>query len=147
MTSVPEFHISLSRPRAGAVVVAVGGEVDLCSSTTLREKLKESLAEGPELLVIDLAQVSFIDSTGLSCLVSAAHRTTNVDCALAVVAPAGRVRQLIAMTGIDRVITVHETLADALAQSPERGSSLGRDLPPGSEGEKALHHRPLRGLQ
>ena len=49
------------------MVVAVGGEVDLCSSTTLREKLKEALAEAPYLLVIDLAQVSFIDSTGLSC--------------------------------------------------------------------------------
>ena len=123
MMSVPEFRISLSHPRDGAAVVAVSGEVDLCSSTTLREKLNEALAEGPDLLVIDLAQVSFIDSTGLSCLVSAAHRTTEVDCALAVAAPAGRVRQLIAMTGIGRVISVHTTLADALAQGPERGSS------------------------
>ena len=124
MMSVPEFRIILSRPRDGAVVVAVGGEVDLCSSTTLREKLKEALAEAPDLLVIDLAQVSFIDSTGLSCLVSAAHRTAEVECALAVVAPAGRVRQLIAMTGIDRVMSVYQTLADALAQDPKRGSSL-----------------------
>ena len=55
----------------GYAIVAVAGEVDIATVTRLRERLFELAASG-RTLVVDLDQVSFIDSSGLAALVGAA---------------------------------------------------------------------------
>jgi anti-sigma B factor antagonist len=52
---------------SGAVVIALGGEIDLSSRTELMDIFREAMDLTPRLIV-DLADVTFMDSTGLSVL-------------------------------------------------------------------------------
>ena len=61
------------RHEQGYAIVAVAGEIDISTVTGLRECLFELAASGRPLLV-DLDQVTFIDSAGLSVLVGTAKR-------------------------------------------------------------------------
>lgn len=56
--------------RNGSVaVVAVSGEVDAATAPQLRQQFDELLGESQQEFVIDLSQVSFMDSSGLASLV------------------------------------------------------------------------------
>jgi anti-sigma B factor antagonist len=56
----------------GATIVSVAGEVDLATAPELRD----ALMSAPGDLTVDLAAVSFMDSTGLGALVAARKHTT-----------------------------------------------------------------------
>ena len=60
------------RREQGYAIVAVAGEVDIATVTRLRERLFGLAASG-STLVVDLDQVSFIDSAGLASLPNAPH--------------------------------------------------------------------------
>jgi anti-sigma B factor antagonist len=56
------------------VVIHVGGELDAQSGTELTTLLTEAFRHEPEAVVVDLTELDFVDSVGLSVLVSAHHR-------------------------------------------------------------------------
>jgi anti-sigma B factor antagonist len=70
------FHIEIVN-RDGGLVVRVEGELDVATAAVLDERLREVESTELGLITIDLAGVSFIDSTGLRALVEAHVR----DCA------------------------------------------------------------------
>jgi anti-sigma B factor antagonist len=94
-------------------VVAVAGEVDIATVTRLRERLFELAASG-RTLVVDLDQVSFIDSSGLAALVGAARRAAAHGASLQVVCTRPRTRQLFRLTGLDGQVPLARTLDGAL---------------------------------
>src|SRR5436190_21592407 len=51
------------------VVLEIGGEIDVYTAPRLRERLIEMVASGDKNIVVDLARVEFLDSTGLGVLV------------------------------------------------------------------------------
>jgi anti-anti-sigma factor len=53
--------------------VAVSGDLDLNSAPALTRRLRELLSLQPSTLTLDLAGVTFMDSSGLSALVAALH--------------------------------------------------------------------------
>lgn len=65
-------------------------------------------------LIVDLTDVSFIDSTGLGVLVTALKHTREAGGSLDVVVAAPRVLKVLALTGLDVVIPLHATLDEAL---------------------------------
>ena len=101
------------RHEQGCAIVTAAGEIDISTVTPLRERLFEIAVSGAPL-VVDLEQVSFIDSVGLAVLVGAANRaaahggTVQVACALP------KIRQLVRLTGLDRQIPLARTLDEAL---------------------------------
>jgi anti-anti-sigma factor len=127
----------------GYVIVAVAGEVDIATVTRLRERLFELAASG-RTLVVDLDQVSFIDSAGLAALVGAARRAAAHGASLQVVCARPRTRQLFRLTGLDGPVPLARTLAGALeslaAARPAPACSRGRAGPgrrPGPGGRDA----------
>jgi anti-sigma B factor antagonist len=107
---------------AGVVVAA--GEIDLTSSEQLRTVLQETEAGEPAHVVIDLRQVDFIDSTGLSVLVGAANKERDTGRTIDLVAH-GHVRELLRVTGLDTIMGVHPDLASALDRTGTSGSERG----------------------
>ena len=101
------------RPEQGYAVVAVAGEVDIATVTRLRESLFE-LAASDRALVVDLDQVSFIDSSGLAALVGAARRAAVHGASLQVVCARPGTRQLFRLTGLDAQVPLARTLDGAL---------------------------------
>jgi anti-sigma B factor antagonist len=97
----------------GYAIVTVAGEIDIATVTRLRECLFERAASGVPL-VVDLGQVSFIDSVGLAVLVGTANRAAAHDGSLQVVCAQPRIRQLLRLTGLDRRIPLAPSLEEAL---------------------------------
>ena len=99
------------------------GEIDLSTCGRLRDSLRTAQEGGAEHVVIDLTEVDFIDSTGLSVLVDGARTARKAGTTLDVVAE-GHLRELLRITGLDTVMPVHSALLAALGLSP-LAASLG----------------------
>jgi anti-sigma B factor antagonist len=69
-------------------------------------------------LVVDLARVSFLDSSGIGVLVGALHRVREHHGSITLVAPSPRVRQVLGLTGVTQVMPVHASLDEALRPHP-----------------------------
>ena len=106
-----DLHVTAS---AGSTVVEVAGELDLNSAPELRNCLHQTIDTGSHQLVVDLRQVDFIDSIGLGVLVGAKRRLGGPDGSLHLVCAEGLVLRVLRITGLDRMLPVHATLADAL---------------------------------
>jgi anti-sigma B factor antagonist len=104
-----------TREEAGRVVVVAIGEVDIFTAPQLDAELSRLTADGRTDLVVDLASVDFLDSTGLSVLVKALKRVREADGRLDIVVTSDRVAKVFRITGLDQLIPLHATLADALA--------------------------------
>jgi anti-sigma B factor antagonist len=87
------------------VVLAVAGELDIGTAERLRLAVGQHVRPGLHV-TLDLAQVTFCDSTGLAALVGLYKRLTATDGRLVLHAPIPRVLNLLTVTGLNRVITV-----------------------------------------
>ena len=86
-------------------IATVRGEIDTITVSTLPEHLGHSAGKNPRRLVIDLAGVSFIDSSGLGGFVRI-RRALPPGCPVVIRSPQRRVRRLFKITGLDSVITI-----------------------------------------
>jgi anti-sigma B factor antagonist len=98
----------------GTLVVQLNGELDLYNAHVVREQLQNAVAAGPKRVVLDLSGVSFIDSTGLGVLIEARTLMTDRD-AFQLVSPGVEARRALAISGLDRLFVIHESLEAALA--------------------------------
>jgi anti-sigma B factor antagonist len=60
--------------RDGLVHVALVGELDLSTVAKVQEELRKVEASSPPTMVVDLSKLTFLDSTGLRCIVTADER-------------------------------------------------------------------------
>jgi anti-anti-sigma factor len=97
----------------GARVVELRGELDLYNAGEVREALSRAAADGPERIVVDLSEVEFIDSTALGVLIEARTKLDNRR-AFMLAAPALGTRRVLEISGLDRLLTVHESVSEAL---------------------------------
>ena len=98
----------------GIVVVVVHGEVDIRTAPELRECLAHVLDGDVKRVVLDLADVEFLDSTALSVMVGAHKRLAKTGEPLSVIASTEPVQRVLSVTGLARVFTVHESRDSAL---------------------------------
>ncbi len=87
----------------------VQGRLDAAAAPDLRARLNGAIADGTTQILIDLADVPFIDSTGLGVLVSGLKAVRRADGDLRLIAPGPQVRRLLRLTTLDRVFTILET--------------------------------------
>ncbi len=81
-------------------VVKVAGEIDIETSPALEERLRSVLDQGHSSVVIDLAGVTFLDSTGLSVLIGGLRRCQDGGGELRLVSPRPNVRKVLEVTGL-----------------------------------------------
>ncbi len=86
------------------VIVAVEGELDLANAEALGKVLQAVVDEKPVKVVVDLASLSFLDSTGIRCFVGAAQAAAKVGCALVVRNPSGMVERVLQLCGVDKIL-------------------------------------------
>jgi len=92
-------------PEDGRVLVRLGGELDLSSTPVLEQRLRDARDEGGRQLVVDLRNLDFMDSTGLTLLVRWARGAEQDGYELALVRGEPRVHRLFELTGLDRTFT------------------------------------------
>lgn len=94
------------RPVRDGWLVVVLGELDLATAPILESRLRELDLSGYGRLVLDLRELSFVDCAGLSVVVAADGRARRGGAALKVLCGPGPVRRVLALTGLDRRITI-----------------------------------------
>ena len=82
------------------------GRLDAASAPGLLARLNGAIAEGKTQFVVDLAEVPFIDSTGLGALVSGLKVARREEGDLRLAAPSEQVSRLLRLTTLDRVFTI-----------------------------------------
>lgn len=102
-----------------AVVVAVEGELDLFTAPFLRDEIRDAIKQDGATLVLDLADLSFMDSSGLSVLIEAWRLTTAQGGGVTLAAPQPPVARILRTTGLDRRIKIYPDVDAALSGPPE----------------------------
>jgi anti-anti-sigma factor len=96
-----------------AVVLRVAGELDLVTTPILSEACTRELQSGPPVLVINLTEVTFLASVGMSAIV-AAHDAAGAHTKLRVVVGGRDTLRPIRVTGLDNLLSVYPDLPSAL---------------------------------
>jgi anti-sigma B factor antagonist len=103
--------------------VTLGGYIDLSTGAQLRDVL-EAAAETAPFLIVDMSRLAFMDSTGLSVLIDMYRRLDKRSGTLALAAPRPIVAKVLSISGLDLVLNVHASVADAVAvcagEDPDR---------------------------
>jgi anti-sigma B factor antagonist len=102
-------------PLAGAPGVAVRGEVDINTVTRLSEALDEAVRTSTGALVVDLRDVVFLGSTGLTALVRARAQLGREDRELVIVCPPGPVRRIFELVEIVDLFALFDSREEAAA--------------------------------
>lgn len=98
----------------GAVVVHLVGELDLYNAPDVRTALLALCAEQPERIVVDLADVDFVDSTALGVLIEARTKLANRH-AFLLASPGLETHRALTISGLDQHLSVHASVDAALA--------------------------------
>jgi anti-sigma B factor antagonist len=110
-----ESHFRVeTRDEGRAALVVVAGELDLASSPALEDEFERIATSPPELVIVDLRQLEFMDSTGLSVLVKANQRAGEDGRRFALAGGPPQVQRLLHMTGVGKRLTVVETPEELL---------------------------------
>jgi len=124
MHSGGEVELSVVTRREGArTVISVTGEIDVYTAPTLRERLNELVADGEYHLVVDMAGVDFLDSTGLGVLVGGLKRARSHDGTLRLVCDQEKILKVFRITGLTKVFPIYAALPDALAAEADQPAS------------------------
>jgi anti-anti-sigma factor len=101
-----DVHFDVRRRRLpGGLCLEVEGALDLASRPRLARELAEAAAEGVPLVVVDLAEVTLLDSTSLLILLRASLQLRARGDELVVRPPRGPARRLLELVGIDRPLS------------------------------------------
>ena len=87
--------------RDGLIHLALKGELDLSTVGKVQEELRRVEASGPPVLVLDLSKLTFLDSTGLRCLVTADERGREAGRRVVIVRGPDPVQRVFAITRLE----------------------------------------------
>ena len=96
------------------VLLAVGGSVDIYSSPELRGELKVALEKKAPRIVVDLQEVTFVDSSGLATLIEALQRVGGYDGKLFLCNLSKSVMGVFQLANLDNIFQIKETRQAAL---------------------------------
>ena len=99
----------------GVLCVRVSGRIDPRDAGGLEKAITGLLRKGDHAVVLDFEELAYIGNTGLRALRITARVLRDRGVALAVCSPQGIVAAVFSGSGVDRLISVHPTRAEALA--------------------------------
>ncbi len=109
------FTVDSTRIRDSLGLVTLSGEVDIYTAPRLKEHMLELFEVGVRDMIVDLSEVTFIDSTALGVLIGGVRRVSDADGTMALVVATRPVERILKVTGLDQVFTIKQTRDDALA--------------------------------
>ena len=114
-SEVPGDFSARVENHGGAVVLSVAGEVDLLTAPELDKLITAQLEQRPEVLVVDLSDVSFLASAGMSVLIGGNQRAGE-GTRFRLVAVGNATLRPMELTGIADEFSIHPTRDRALAE-------------------------------
>lgn len=99
-----KLTVTLERTGSAARIAAIGA-VDASTAQLLRDSLSAAIADGVSTVVLDLAGVHYLDSSGVGALVQAHNSTTARGARLTVANPQPMVRRVLEVVGVLALLT------------------------------------------
>ena len=96
-------------------VVPLKGEIDLHVSPTVASSLAGAAEKRPKQIVVDLTDVTFVDSSGLAVLIHGMQNVQEYGGKFAIVGLQENVRPIFEIACLDQVFQIFPTIDDALA--------------------------------
>jgi anti-anti-sigma factor len=121
-TGIPESELGVGgfevavRWQDHVVVLGVSGTLDMVTAPQLTESIMNSLKNEPTAVIVDLSDVEFLASAGMTVLI-AAHEQIGNSAQFAVVAEGPATGRPMHLVGVDRLLTIHTSLDAALEAS------------------------------
>jgi anti-anti-sigma factor len=109
------FYIGEEEIDGGVQVIRVGGDLDFNAAPQLKESIVRHLHEGVRQLIIDLAEASFIDSTGIGVIAGGLEQATAAGASFAVVCDEPNVIRIFDVVGLSGLIPLHRSRGDAVS--------------------------------
>ncbi|GAA2980671.1 STAS domain-containing protein [Streptomyces fulvorobeus] len=110
-----DLHLAVEHTHGSLTVTTVTGEISFRTAPHLRARGLELIGQGHHQLVLDLSDVGFCDSAGLSALIGIWHAAQGAGGTLALAAVPDRLMRVLTLTGLHTVLPAYATVADALA--------------------------------
>jgi len=99
-------------------LLQVDGRLDQSQNSNLEQHLRQLLDAGHAALIVDLTEVTYINSGGLRCLVTAWRRAKQQDGNLVLCGLNARLQEIFEMVGFDKVFQIMPTVETAQAEFP-----------------------------
>lgn len=120
------FKLELDEVR-GCLVTRLAGEIDLSNASGLERHLTDFVKTAP--VVVDLALVTFMDSTALSAMIAAYHRAAAAGTSIRLAGARGPVRKVLDLTRLTTLLDHHDQVADAVDAAVASIEAKGSDQP------------------
>ena len=115
--SIRRSHLNLSitasSPKPEVALVSLEGEIDVYTSTKLKQDLTQIIADGAKFVVLNLSKVEYLDSTGLGLLIGALKRLRENKGNLVIVSPSTRITRVFEITGLYKVFSIYASETEA----------------------------------
>jgi anti-sigma B factor antagonist len=98
-----EIEVQSSEERT---LVTLSGELDASTASALYDQLSDLEMQDAHHVVLDLAKVTFMDSTGLAVIVTEHKRLRHSDGTLTIFSPPSSVRRLFEITGLTTLLDI-----------------------------------------
>lgn len=107
--------MNITEDRSGGICVLRPklARLDASVASALRDALIERISRGEQTIILDLGEVTFMDSSALGALIAAAKRLGPTG-TIAIAAMAAPVAKLFTLTRMDRVFLVKASVQDAV---------------------------------
>ena len=118
----PELIVDVESLDAHTRVLALRGEIDVSTAPVLDKALRDQLEQGGARVVLDLAEVGFIDSTAMATVAEWRDRLVEAGGAFALVTVDPQQRRLFKLTALTDRLRVSQTRDEAVTALDESGS-------------------------
>lgn len=89
-----------------STVLKLDGELDVATAPALEEAMASAFGADPSSMVVDLTDLTFLDSTGIRVLVTAGRVAEGTGCSIVLMAPTAQVLRALRLTGVDRLLAI-----------------------------------------
>ena len=110
----PQFELTEEELDSRTHVIAVSGEIHVSTAPQFSRRLNDAIGQGKTAVVLDLSDVTFIDSTGLSVLLNGLRRVTRRGGRMAIVCTNPTVLRLFEITRLDTTFDIVGSREDAV---------------------------------
>jgi anti-anti-sigma factor len=111
-----DFRVSVTRQDGELAALEVSGEVDMANAERVRSALVDTVPAGCTTIVLDLANLLYLDSAGVRMLFEVSEHLAGEGIALAASAPPdSSVRKILAITRLDTLVPVRDSIDEAAA--------------------------------
>ena len=109
------MQIEMQQAHERVTVVAPKGRLDMASASSFRERVLQLVQSGSTHLVIDLSEVSFVDSSGLGAIIGGLKVARQAGGELRIARPNQQVLLVLDLTSLNRVLEPYGTVEEAVA--------------------------------